>query len=140
VLAPGGVSAREREILGEAGIAVFTDTVTCVSAIKPLLELVSRPPVARAEPPRAVEVLPAGVMAEREGLELLARFDIPAVVPYVVATATEATATASEIGYPVVMKAITDRVAHKAAAGLVRLALASAADVEAAFTSLGQRL
>lgn len=139
VIAPGELSDREREILAAAGIAVFADTVTCVSAIAPLLELASWTPMARVEPLPAAEALPPGVMGEREGLALLARFGVPAVEPHVVATAEEAVATAGDVGYPVVMKAIVAGLAHKAAAGLVWLALRNAADVNTAFAALRER-
>ena len=48
----------------------------------------------------------------------------------------EAVATAKRIGYPVVMKGIADHLPHKSDLGLVRLGLADAAAVTAAFAAL----
>jgi len=139
VLAPGRVSDAELAIFREAGIAVFTDTVTCVAAVKPLLELAAEPlppPVGRA----GSVALPRGVIDERAGLELLARFGVPAVVPVPVRSAEQAVAAAEELGGPVVLKGLAEGIAHKGEAGLVRLGLHDAAAVAAAYTSLRERL
>lgn len=140
VVAPGGVSAHEAEIFKDAGIVLFTDTSTCLSSIKPLMELESSSAVMDYAMPAATGALPAGVIDEREGLELLARWGIPAVVPRVVTTADEAMEMAGEIGYPVVMKGLVDGVAHKAGAGLLRLALKNSSDVSSSFDSLRNRI
>jgi acetyltransferase len=91
-------------------------------------------PSPRARPPRPTEDGP--VLSERASRELLAAYGIPLVRSEPVGSANEAAAAAERIGFPVVMKADVAGVAHKAAAGLVVLGLASPESVRAAFEQL----
>jgi acyl-CoA synthetase (NDP forming) len=58
----------------------------------------------------------------------------------VVRSADEAVAAATEIGFPVVLKAIGPALLHKTEAGAVKLRLASADEVRAAYADLDARL
>ncbi|CAN5513443.1 hypothetical protein BH24GEM3_BH24GEM3_05350 [soil metagenome] len=62
--------------------------------------------------------------------------DIPRDEPSVARTAEEATRAADEIGYPVVLKALSPRVIHKSDVGGVRVDLRDAAEVRAAFQQI----
>ena len=78
----------------------------------------------------------ARTLSEPESKALLAEYDIPTVPDVVVATAAEAGAAASDLGYPVVLKLAGGGIAHKTERGLVRLSLGDEASVVAAGTEL----
>jgi acetyl-CoA synthetase len=73
---------------------------------------------------------PVKVLDEAESKALLARWGVPVPAARVVRSAEEAAAAAAELGYPVVVKALS--VAHKTEVGGVRLDLGSADAVSAA--------
>lgn len=76
-----------------------------------------------------------GLLAEVDAYRLLETAGI-AVAPYLVARSREeAVAGADRLGYPVVLKVVAG-IAHKTAAGLVRLGLRSADDVARAYDEL----
>jgi acetyl-CoA synthetase (ADP-forming) len=71
-------------------------------------------------------------LAEHDSLALLHEHGIPVVTETVAATPADAARAATTIGFPVVVKAAGDRIAHKTERGLVRLGLRSAPEVDAA--------
>jgi acetyl-CoA synthetase (ADP-forming) len=75
-------------------------------------------------------------LSEADSKSLLAGHGVPVPDERVVATASEAAAAATEIGFPVVAKLCGDAIAHKTERGLVRLRLGDAAAVEAAAADL----
>ncbi len=75
-------------------------------------------------------------MSEALSKQLLLPFGFPFANEAVVATANEAGDAADAMGYPVVAKLNGDTIAHKTERGLVRLKLASRADVEQAASHL----
>lgn len=77
-----------------------------------------------------------GTLTERASKELLAAYGVP-VTPDVLATdAARAVAAATAMGYPVVAKLESPDVAHKTDAGVVRLNLRAAEEVEAAVADI----
>ncbi|HEY5663721.1 MAG TPA: acetate--CoA ligase family protein [Ilumatobacter sp.] len=77
-----------------------------------------------------------GTLSESESKALLAPYGLPTPAERVVATADDAVAAATEIGFPVVAKLEGDAIAHKTERGLVRLGLSDAAAVERAAAEL----
>ena len=75
-------------------------------------------------------------LSEQQSKELLAPFGIPFLGEHVVATAVEAAAAATKLGFPVVVKLNGDAIAHKTERGLVRLGLGTVDAVEQAGTEL----
>lgn len=75
-------------------------------------------------------------LSEADSKALLARYGVPVPDERVVATAAEAAAAATELGFPVVAKLCGDAIAHKTERGLVRLRLGDAAAVEGAAAEL----
>lgn len=57
-----------------------------------------------------------------------------------VTSAAEAIAAADKIGYPVVLKGVSSKIVHKTDAGIVKLGLADAAAVAAAFNDVNAKL
>ncbi|MDR7521678.1 MAG: acetate--CoA ligase family protein [Armatimonadota bacterium] len=129
-----------------AGPVPFLNDLSALAALRGLTASVEPTVKTRREnPPDVPEVsLDAlktpvtgdGLLAEVDAYRLLEAAGI-AVAPYLVARSREeAVAGADRLGYPVVLKVIAG-VAHKAAAGLVRLGLRSADDVARAYDELG---
>jgi succinyl-CoA synthetase beta subunit len=77
---------------------------------------------------------------EFDAKRLLAGYGIPVARETRVETAAEATRAAAAIGYPVVLKALSDEIAHKSELGLVAVNLKTSQDVSRAFDGLSARL
>ncbi|TAM61883.1 GNAT family N-acetyltransferase [bacterium] len=73
------------------------------------------------------------LLAEAESKRLLELYRIPTVPTRIATTSAQAEALAAQIGYPVALKVNSHTIAHKRAAGGVRLDLRGAAEVRAAF-------
>ncbi len=122
------------ERLVAAGIAPMQDLGTCMQAIAlaaGIGEAKARPatpPLARPVPLREGA---SRLLDEAASKALLAGFGLSIPAGEVVAPG-EAAAAAERIGYPVVVKAVSDAIAHKTEAGAVRLNLRTPQEVEAA--------
>ena len=78
-------------------------------------------------------------LTEVEAKQALAACGVPVPQGRLVHTADEAVAAAGEIGYPVVVKAVSATLAHKTEIGAVKLDLRDAAQVRAAVESLAAK-
>lgn len=81
-----------------------------------------------------------GTLEESEGLDLLADFGLPVVPRAVVADRDAALEAAAAFGFPVVLKTSMPGIAHKSDVGGVKLGLADADAVGAAYDDLAKRL
>jgi len=77
---------------------------------------------------------------EAEGLALFADYGVPVLPHHVVENAAHAVKAADKIGYPVALKTAMPGILHKSDVGGVRLALANAAAVRAAYDDIAGRL
>jgi acyl-CoA synthetase (NDP forming) len=134
----GAMSAGARARLREGALPVLDDPDRCMRALALRAAAGRSLPssrVATARPfPAALE--PArthGAALEHEVLAAVAELGAGAVATRFCASAEEAALAASELGFPVVVKAAARDLPHKAAAGAVRLGVASAAECSAAF-------
>ncbi|MGE5465703.1 MAG: acetate--CoA ligase family protein [Methanocella sp.] len=75
-------------------------------------------------------------LSEKESKDAIAAWDIPVTKQALATTVDEAVAAAQRIGYPVALKADSPDIPHKTEAGVVRLALADAAAVRAAYDEI----
>ncbi len=82
---------------------------------------------------------PGPVLSERASREVLAGFGVPLARGAFATNADEAADAAVRIGFPAVMKADVPGVAHKAAAGLVRLGIPTETEARRAFRELIDR-
>jgi acyl-CoA synthetase (NDP forming) len=82
---------------------------------------------------------PGPVLSELASREILAAYGVPLVRAEAARSPTEAADSAERIGFPVVMKADVPGIAHKAAAGLVMIGVASPDAASDAFRSLTAR-
>ncbi|GGC55356.1 acetyl-CoA synthetase [Siccirubricoccus deserti] len=90
-----------------------------------------RPPGAGPAP-----ALPGGALTEAEAKSLAAAYGVPVTRGVLAQDADAAVAAAEAIGFPVVLKGVSRAVVHKSDLGLVKLNLADAAAVRAAFAAL----
>jgi len=84
----------------------------------------------------ATESLAPGLLTEPEAKGLLAAAGVTVARDCLAADADAAVAAADEIGYPVVLKGVARGLIHKSDAGAVKLKLADADAVRAAFTEI----
>ena len=147
----GSLSDDGLALLAEADQPFYTAPEACLRGIKALFDYRRR--VDQREPPQRPADLEAArqevavalraarqagqrVLAERESARLLAAYGLPLVESAFAASADQAVTAADRFGYPVVLKADAAGLAHKARAGGVRLGLADANAVGAAFEAL----
>ncbi|MGQ9461176.1 MAG: acetate--CoA ligase alpha subunit, partial [Candidatus Bathyarchaeaceae archaeon] len=79
------------------------------------------------------------ILTEMEAKQLLEYYNIPVVKTLVAKTANDAAFSASQIGYPVVLKILSPQIAHKTDAGGVVLDINSEAELRKAFDNIIQR-
>ena len=79
-------------------------------------------------------------MNEYDAKRLLSAYGIPITREQRVATLAEATAAAQTIGYPVVLKAASDAIAHKTELGVVAVNLKNDDELARAFARINERL
>jgi acyl-CoA synthetase (NDP forming) len=76
------------------------------------------------------------ILPENEGKDLLRQYDIPVVTEKPVQNAKEAVEAARQMGYPVVLKGMSQSILHKTEHELVQLNLNNADDIEHAMRSM----
>ncbi len=126
--------------LEAAGIPVFEDPTRAVRAVAGAARLRRLQAEAEATP----TVAPAGPLGlsianEVAAKALIAGAGVPVLPEEACATADDAAAAAERLGYPVVMKILSDDIPHKTEVGGVMLNVADAATVRSAFGTLMQR-
>src|SRR4029077_2019675 len=77
---------------------------------------------------------------EYDSKRLLSAFGVPVTREQRVTTLEEATRGARELGYPIVLKALSDDIPHKTELGLVAIGLTNDEDLARAFHDLQERL
>ncbi|MFC3124205.1 acetate--CoA ligase family protein [Pseudoroseomonas globiformis] len=136
-----GPGAREAEAVPD--VALFRSMGRCLDAIAAWQARAAAPAEAaatRASPPgareaagRMLDAATGPVLTEREAKAVLAAYGIPVVREVLATDAETAVRAAGETGYPVVLKVESPALPHKTEAGVIRLNLADAAAVRAAF-------
>jgi len=142
---PGSAADGPRAALRELGCPYF-DTID--DGIRALRLLVARhrslaPHPAPSRPPglpAAAPAPPAGRLTEPEAKALARAYGVPVTRERLARSAEEAVAAAAAIGYPVVLKGVARDLVHKSDVGAVRLGLADAAAVRAAWTDVARIL
>src|SRR5262249_44316547 len=150
-----GTSAVQegRSLLTRAGIPSFASPEGAIAAFLNMVqyrrnqELLYERPEALPEDwlpdqQRVLQVLAAARAAQRtlltevEAKTLLAAYDIPVVPTVPARTVDEAVAAAQKVGYPVVLKLLSQTITHKSDVGGVQLNLADAEAVRTAFRTI----
>jgi acetate---CoA ligase (ADP-forming) len=77
---------------------------------------------------------------EYDAKQLLSKAGVPTVAEQLASSLADATRAASEIGYPVVLKVISDDIAHKSEFGLVKVGINGPDQLEHAWKTLDDRV
>lgn len=138
---PETLPADVRERLAEAGIAPMQGIEDCLFAVRAAIEVGQRQ--AAAQSVQAVLAVPSTTgdlqsLDEVSSKAALAEFGVT-VPAGRMCGAGETASVASELGFPVVLKAVSDQLAHKSEAGAVATGLADAAAVQAATDRMAGR-
>jgi acyl-CoA synthetase (NDP forming) len=136
---PGVMHRGQVALLASHGIPVIGGTRQGLGAIDRMGRHAAPLAPARSVPVRAGTLVRGrGMINEFEAKRLLGAHGLPVTRERLVATAAAAELAAVEVGYPVVLKAVSDALAHKSELGLVVLGLGSRAELAAAWTQLNR--
>ena len=144
----GVMNAQQAKALREAGLVQIGGTRQGLGAIDRVARYTMglpplRTPSARPHA-RLAELLAAEparrTVNEYDAKRLLAGSGVPVTREHRVTTVAEATRAAGALGYPVVLKALSDDIPHKTELGLVAVALANDDDLARAFARLRDRV
>lgn len=127
----------ELSILREGNVPSFGSAAELFAAIRGLAGF-----AVRSTPPPAVEQkggLPPGVLGQVAATELLQSYGVPFPQEVVATTADEAGEAAENMGFPVVMKIVSEQIAHKTEIGGVLLGISDVDETRAAFDTLMER-
>ncbi len=138
---PGVMHSGQIELLRRHGVPVIGGTRQGLRAI----DRMGRRAMASVSPRPIVHrkaSLPLGrrTINEFESKRLLAAHGLPVTREYLAHSLREAEQAAVEIGYPVVLKAVSDNIPHKSEVGLVALGLSSPDALAEAWTLLNRRV
>ncbi|HLJ18950.1 MAG TPA: acetate--CoA ligase family protein, partial [Stellaceae bacterium] len=138
VVTPGSVATPIRAIIREAGITYCDRLDDGLRLLQAYFTYRPDQPrrTAPAAPSLALPPLPSGYLSEPEAKALLARAGLRVTRERRARSAAEAGKAADTIGYPVVLKGVSNAIVHKSDAGLVRLGLRDRAAVETAFNEV----
>jgi acyl-CoA synthetase (NDP forming) len=138
----GVMNAVQATALREAGLVQIGGTRQGLAALDRVGRWMTGRPNARVAARGAREPLPAGrtTINEFEAKGLLAAYGVPVAREQRVETADQAAAAARALGYPVVLKALSDEIPHKTEHGLVAVNLESEGDLAAAFARMRARI
>jgi acyl-CoA synthetase (NDP forming) len=137
IIAPGGLAPDEHAAYQAADLRVIPDSDAGFQAIAAVLSPPGAPPAANEVAALATPLLDLDrPLTEPESLALLAEFGIATVRTELADSEAAALRAAEAIGWPVALKGVVEGVAHKTEAGLVRLDLADAAALRAAYRDL----
>jgi len=145
-----------RQTFRQAGIPTFNTPEAAIDAMhylaaykanqKLLLQTPEKLPLALREERPNVEAArliiesaiadKRSVLTEPESIALLQAFHIPTVRNGIARSPEEALVVAVSMGFPVVMKILSDDISHKSDVGGVKLGIKSAADVRGAYREL----
>ncbi len=142
-----GVFRRDQVVfLREHGLAVLGGTRQGLGAVDRLARWSEPPAPARPSWMRGgrVEALLAGgaraTIHEGDAKRLLAECGVPVADERVVASLTEAIAAATALGWPVVLKVVSDAIPHRSDLGLVAVGLRDAGELAAEWTRMARAL
>jgi acetate---CoA ligase (ADP-forming) len=145
---PGVMNVRQARALREAGLVQIGGTRQGLGAIDRVGRyMMAQKPVRPSTNRSGLQL--ADVLAARPGRRtinefdskrLLSAFGAPITREFRVATIAEAASAARDLGYPVVLKALSDEIPHKTELGLVAVGLKNSDELAPAFAQLSERL
>jgi acyl-CoA synthetase (NDP forming) len=132
--------------LRERGIPVIGGTRQGLGAVDRLARWVESPGALRPGAGRAGRLAhllaggPRPTIHEHDAKRVLAEAGLPVVGERLVTGLPEARAAAAALGYPVVLKAVSDDIPHRSELGLVAVGLADERDLTGAWERMSRRL
>jgi acyl-CoA synthetase (NDP forming) len=139
---PGILHQEQVDILKAAGVPVIGGTRQGLGAIEKLSQwAVPR----QSKPPQYTQPCPALEQAratfnEFDAKAMLKSYGIPVTREQLVTTAQELGVAAKAIGFPVVLKVVSDDIPHKSEHGLVAIGIANEASLFAAYSEMQRRV
>jgi acyl-CoA synthetase (NDP forming) len=138
---PGVMHRGQVALLARHGIPVIGGTRQGLRAIDRVgRSAVPLPPLRPVSERPASLVAGRGVINEFEAKRLLGAHGLPVAREHLVGSVAEAERAAAAVGYPVVLKAVSDGIPHKSELGLVALDLGTAEALRRSWDQLNQRL
>ncbi|VCU68073.1 succinyl-CoA synthetase subunit alpha [Pigmentiphaga humi] len=131
-----------QDTLAERGYLVIDDASRAIEALA-ALHVLSQPsagPVDRTKLPRLAHMAELTTGNEHAAKQALAQAGIPMLPERAVADPDEACRAARELGYPVVLKALSADIVHKSELGAVELGIADEAGLRAAWDAIAGRV
>ena len=139
-----GVMRRDQiELLAQSGVATIGGTRQGLAAIDRMARWAAPPPRPRLSNQTPAPELAAGAprtINEADAKRLLAARGLPVTRERLVRSLAEARPAARELGYPVVLKVVSDDVPHKSEHGLVAVGLADETALARAWDVLEARI
>jgi acyl-CoA synthetase (NDP forming) len=140
----GVMNDVQAKALRDAGLVQIGGTRQGLAALDRVGRWMMGRAPARATAGHAHEPLPVSAQRatinEFEAKRLLAAYGVPVAREQRVETVDEARAAARAIGFPVVLKALSDEIPHKTEHGLVAVNLETEGDLVAAFARMRERI
>ena len=142
----GVMNRKQIDGMRDAGLVVIGGTRQGLGALDRMgrWSLGLKPVHSSAAPPqtRPADALNRGrrTINEFDAKRLLSAYSIPVTLEQRVATEADALAAARALGYPVVLKVVSDAIAHKTELGLVAVNLKDDAELVRAYAQLHERL
>ena len=135
---PGIMHSGQLRILADAGVAMIGGTRQGLGAIERLARWNMPQPRRRASKLAPAPELAAGrrTVNEADAKRILSACGLPVTREIMVGSLAEARNAAQAIGYPVVLKVVSDDIPHKSEHGLVAVGLADAQALTAAFAGM----
>lgn len=138
----GDINADERLTYAEHGVPTYTSAAELFTAASALASFACRTPAKaheRGAPEHSLPAGPAGPLPEADAKALLSSYGVALPAEQVTTDAEQAVRAATEIGFPVTMKVVSDRILHRTEAGGVVLAVPDEPGVREAFALLAER-
>jgi acyl-CoA synthetase (NDP forming) len=139
---PGMIHREQLRMLASVGVPVICGTRQGLGAIDLMARYAAPRPAQLPSRARLAPGLAAGARTinEFDAKQLLAAAGLPVTRERLVHSLAEAQRAADALGYPVVLKAVSDDLPHKSELGLVAVGLADAAALGSAWDEIAKRL
>jgi acyl-CoA synthetase (NDP forming) len=139
---PGVMHSGQLRILKDAGVAVIGGSRQGLGAIERLARWNTPLPRERVSllAPSSELVTARRTINEADAKRILGRHGLPVTRETVVTSLTTARDAAAAIGYPVVLKVVSDDIPHKSEHGLVAVGLADETSLSTAFEEMQPRV
>jgi acyl-CoA synthetase (NDP forming) len=129
-------SAFSRRFMGGAGVPIYTGLSLLASAVAALRQRADFVPSETIAVPRIALDLPAGPLAEHRAKAVLAAHGVPMAPSRLVRSVAELDDAGRSLGFPLAVKLQSPDILHKTEAGGVRLGVADAAALRAAYDAV----